>query len=290
MTLNQLSIKVNLFNCKNQVTIMEWTDDAEALIKKVPFFVRKKVRARVENEASEAGKHMVTLEDVKGTQARFISKMSSEIKGYQVENCFGTGGCPNKTFEAVELVNTIEEIFKKEALLSFLKQRVKGSLKFHHEFRVTFAECPNACSQPQIKDIGIIGAIVPFVTHEECTECGACIEACKEKCIVLNHNTKKPDIDFRACLYCGQCIKKCPTGTIQKKNKGFRIQLGGKLGRHPRLALELNGIFSENQVIDIVKYCIRFYRDNSRHGERFSTLLDEEAFEKIQAYAYEKSN
>ncbi|UCD33977.1 MAG: sulfite reductase, partial [Desulfobacterales bacterium] len=28
---------------------MKWSSDAEAAVKKVPFFVRKKVRARVEN-------------------------------------------------------------------------------------------------------------------------------------------------------------------------------------------------------------------------------------------------
>jgi len=31
---------------------MKWTDEAEAAIKKVPFFLRKKVRARVEKEAA----------------------------------------------------------------------------------------------------------------------------------------------------------------------------------------------------------------------------------------------
>jgi len=31
---------------------MKWTDEAEAALKKVPFFVRKKVRTRVEKEAA----------------------------------------------------------------------------------------------------------------------------------------------------------------------------------------------------------------------------------------------
>ena len=35
---------------------MEWTQDADESIQKVPFFVRKRVRARVEKEAKEAGK------------------------------------------------------------------------------------------------------------------------------------------------------------------------------------------------------------------------------------------
>jgi hypothetical protein len=42
----------------------------------------KKVRSRIENEAIEVGKKIVSLADVKATQARFLKKMSSEIKGY----------------------------------------------------------------------------------------------------------------------------------------------------------------------------------------------------------------
>jgi dissimilatory sulfite reductase (desulfoviridin) alpha/beta subunit len=82
-----------------------------------------------------------------------------------------------------------------------------------------------------------------------------------------------PEIDFSQCLKCGQCIHVCPTGTIDSAHKGFRVQLGGKLGRHPRLARELGGIFSENEVLEIVKRCVRFYKENSKHGERFAEIF-----------------
>ncbi|RPJ70562.1 MAG: sulfite reductase, partial [Desulfobacteraceae bacterium] len=35
---------------------MKWTAAAEAAVKRVPFFVRKRVRARVETEAQAAGR------------------------------------------------------------------------------------------------------------------------------------------------------------------------------------------------------------------------------------------
>jgi dissimilatory sulfite reductase (desulfoviridin) alpha/beta subunit len=75
----------------------------------------------------------------------------------------------------------------------------------------------------------------------------------------------------------------CPTGTIAKGAKGFRVQLGGKLGRHPQLAKELPGIYSEDQVLQIVKTCLDFYQQNSKHGERFSQILTSADFEKIAA-------
>jgi len=68
---------------------MKWSEEAEAEIKKVPFFVRKKVRARVEKEANESGKTQVSIDEVRATQTNFISKMGSEIKGYQVDTCLG---------------------------------------------------------------------------------------------------------------------------------------------------------------------------------------------------------
>ena len=182
---------------------MKWTLEAEAAIKKVPFFVRKKVLARVEKEAGAAGKHVVSIEDVKASQASYLSKMGSEIKGYQIDTCFGPSGCPNRAIVGDRLVERIETLLKKEALLAFLKQRVQGDIKFHHEFRVTLADCPNACSQPQIKDIGIIGACTPALTDETCSECEACVEVCKENAITINSADAICKVDYNLCLQCG---------------------------------------------------------------------------------------
>jgi dissimilatory sulfite reductase (desulfoviridin) alpha/beta subunit len=165
---------------------MDWSPEAEAAIKKVPFFVRKRVRSRVEQDAKQAGKTVVTLDEVKATQKRYLERMGDEIKGYQIETCFGPEGCPNRAVEGDRLVQRLEDILKKAQLRAFLEKNVVGGLKLHHEFRVSVADCPNACSQPQIKDIGIIGAAEPMISDEECTLCEACVEACKEDAITLD--------------------------------------------------------------------------------------------------------
>lgn len=260
---------------------MKWTPEAEAAIKKVPFFVRKKVRVRVEKEAGATGKNVVSIAEIKAVQARFLSDMSSEIKGYQIETCFGPTGCPNRAITSNSLLDKIEALFKKEDLLAFLKQRVKGEIKFHHEFRVALADCPNACSQPQIKDIGIIGACTPALTDEACSECEACVEVCKENAITINNAAATPEVDYNLCLQCGLCIDACPTGTITAGDKGFRVQIGGKLGRHPQLARELPGIFNEDEVLAIVKDCIAFYKRNSTHGQRFTQVFKASDFENL---------
>ena len=257
---------------------MRWTPEAEAIIKKVPFFVRKKVRLRVETEAAEAGKTVVGINEVKDTQKRYLSGMAAEVKGYQLDVCFGPSGCVNRASISDELVKDLENVLQKADLLSFLKEQVGEDLKFHHEFRVTLSDCPNACSQPQIKDIGIIGAIQPIVTGEECNHCGECVAICPDSAISIDDSVF---IDHTQCMACGKCISACPTGALGRGGKGYRVFLGGKLGRHPRLAKELPGIFSEEKVLCIVKACLALYKEKSIGGRRFSEILTDKNFNEL---------
>jgi dissimilatory sulfite reductase (desulfoviridin) alpha/beta subunit len=249
---------------------MEWTAEAQETIRKVPFFVRKRVRARVEKEAAAEGKQLVTLAEVRATQARYLSNMETDIKGYQIETCFGTGGCPNRAVISGDMVERIQSFMAEQNLLDFLKQRVPEGLKYHHEFRIAVADCPNACSQPQIRDIGIIGVCSPAVTSEPCSACNACVDTCKEDAIQLEEGC--PAIT-KSCIQCGQCISVCPTGTLDKGAVGYRILLGGKLGRHPRLGEELPGIYDEDSVISIIRDCLSLYKQHCRHGERFAEVI-----------------
>ena len=255
---------------------MKWSEEAETAIKKVPFFVRKKVKKKVETFAVQNGKSFVALSDVNELNKKFLSKggMEKDIKGYEVSTCFGGAGCPNVANSCTLLAKEIEKVIKKENLISFLKENVKEDLKFHHEFRVALSDCPNACSRPQIVDIGIIGSMLPGLSDETCTLCNACVEACHENAIELDEENTLPVIDYSKCIMCDKCINAFPTTTINEKEKGFRIMLGGRLGRHPRLAMEVPGIHSHNQVISIVKKCLNFYKTNSKNGQRFSHILD----------------
>jgi dissimilatory sulfite reductase (desulfoviridin) alpha/beta subunit len=258
--------------------MMKWSTEAEDALRHVPFFVRKKVRSRVEDDARRAGRGEVTLTDVHESRKRFLQNMASEVRGYQLDTCFGPGGCPHRTMPAEALRQKLETVLNEADLLTFLKSEVSGELKFHHEFRVSLAECPNACSQPQIKDIGILGAVKPGITDKPCTRCKACVEACPDNAIRLDAGTDTPVLDMSRCQMCGLCVSACSTGTIDTACRGFRILLGGKLGRHPRLARELPGLYDEEGVLAVVRDCLALYKQTSRGGQRFAEILTDDRF------------
>ena len=261
---------------------MRWTSEAEAAVGKVPFFVRKRVRVRVEKEAAAEGKQVVSLKEVQATQARFLYQQQHEIKGYQVDSCFGPSGCPNRAVVSDDLVERVTSRLQAANLLDFLTTQVGAeNLKFHHEFRVTIADCPNACSQPQIKDVGIIGAARPMVGRADCEQCQACVDTCKEDAVTLPDGAEAPDLDLQRCIACGQCVGVCPTGTLETECSGYRILLGGKLGRHPQLARQLPGIYGDDQVLQVITDCLDLYKTHSRNGSRFGELLNEELFAQL---------
>ena len=251
---------------------MKWSREAEEAVSRVPFFVRKRVKKRVEEEAAARGAGEVTLEHVKACQRRFLNHMEEDVKGYQVETCFGPSGCPNRAVVSDGFARRVEERISRRNLRDFLEGKVNGPLKLHHEFRVSISDCPNACSRPQIADAGLIGACRPQISAEACIQCGACVESCREGAILLAGPW--PVIDWQKCVSCGQCATVCPTRTLVKDQPGFRIQVGGKLGRHPRLAEELPGIHSPEEALEILDRCLDHYQKHCQHGERFGEILE----------------
>jgi dissimilatory sulfite reductase (desulfoviridin) alpha/beta subunit len=254
---------------------MKWAAEAEAAVRNVPFFIRKKVRNKVEAYAQSRGKQEVALEDVTALKKQFLSKggMEKEVKGYDISTCFGGEGCPHSANSCADLLKEIEMLMDAADLLTFLKAAVPEGLKFHHEFRISLSDCPNACSRPQIADIGIMGAVLPVKGAAACTLCRACVDVCPDGAICLDEINEHPVIDPDLCLACGKCITACPTGAIEEKEQGFRVLVGGRLGRHPRLAMEVPGIQSRTQVLAIVKNCLKFYKTHSKNGHRFSKIL-----------------
>ena len=142
---------------------MKWSPEAEKAIKKVPFFVRKKVSARVEKEAKETGKNRITLAEVRTTQAKYISNMTSEIKGYQINICFGPGGCPNRSNQGDRLLEKIEvhdELMDDVGLERRLQSLGIGSDAGVEEMIVSGFNSERAKNNPRLMTKGVLRQMV----------------------------------------------------------------------------------------------------------------------------------
>lgn len=257
---------------------MKWAGDAEKAVSRVPFFVRKRVKKKVEEEAIRQGAQVVTLHHVQLCQKRFLENMESEVRGFQVETCFGQNGCPNRAVPTEGIAEKLEALLLGKGMKDFLLRKVQGPLKLHHEFRISVSDCPNGCSRPQISDVGIVGACKPGILDPACTRCGACVEACREQGILLLPESPPRILDAH-CVLCGQCTQVCPSGTLVGEKQGYRILLGGKLGRHPQLGRELQGLFSPREMLRTVELCVDHYMMHCREGERFGEVLNRVPFE-----------
>lgn len=257
---------------------MRWSDDALKEMERVPFFIRKMVKKRVEEFARQQGSELVVPDHLEACRQRFMKNQELEVRGHRLEQCFGAGDCANRVLGPTDIVERLEALLNGQDLKEFLKEQVSGSLKMHHEFRLSVSFCPNACSRPQIVDFGLIGAARPAVSEFQCTMCLACVDECREGAIVLDKGPA-PMLDDDRCLYCGDCVRVCSASTLKLETEGFRVMVGGKLGRHPQLAHELPGIFGEGDVMEIAGKIMDFYRSCSRNGERLGAVINRKGLE-----------
>jgi dissimilatory sulfite reductase (desulfoviridin) alpha/beta subunit len=135
------------------------------------------------------------------------------------------------------------------------------------------ADCPNSCSQPQIKDIGIIGEVEVQCEPEPCNGCGECAVVCEESAVSLEDD-RVAGIDCESCVRCGACARACPTEALNAGRGSFRILVGGKLGRHPQLARELARGLDADQVVALVSRLVEVYKAHARKGERLGAVVN----------------
>lgn len=187
---------------------------------------------------------------------------------FEIIICRGFSSCPR----------TLADPSGDAAPLAALEERL-STLQIHdpfperhiRPFSISISLCPNGCSRPQIADIGIIAAAYPRIDYSRCTGCAACVPACRESALRIN-SEGRPDV-HHTCIGCGDCFSSCAPGALTNKEKGFRILLGGKLGRHPHLGEDTGILYNAGQVLDHTIKCYTFWLNNHMPGERFRDLI-----------------
>jgi dissimilatory sulfite reductase (desulfoviridin) alpha/beta subunit len=140
--------------------------------------------------------------------------------------------------------------------------------------------CPNACAKPQENDLGVMGILKPAINIDDCTGCGTCTFMCPEKAIIVEN--EKATILWDMCNLCGACVGACPTDLISEEWKGYKIFVGGKIGRRPKLGRELTDVKTQQETIAIFRKMINWSKKNTNVGERFGDCIDRVGFEKFR--------
>lgn len=281
---------------------MNWEQKALERMERVPFFIRKKVKKQIEKFVLDQGRDIVMDQDVSaarqqlagGLPLNISSKPDSSLsekdlaqiqklvekktvteeldtKHVKFRICGGAAGCPLALYDTKEQAIKLAQLVNEAGLEEFLAGSHDGPILFHHQFRIAFAGCPNSCSQPQITDFAIVGQSKPTRTEKECNLCGLCVEACKENALSLN--SKGPVFNWDLCLNCGDCTRYCTQEAIVDGPATYRVSIGGKLGRHPHLAVTVGEQVDWETGTDLFKASVSFYREQAFDGERFANLV-----------------
>lgn len=152
-----------------------------------------------------------------------------------------------------------------------------------HKFKIGITGCPNGCIKPQENDLGIMGRLRKKFIKEKCNYCGLCASVCPVKAIEVNKDSK--DIVFYEdkCIGCGDCVHSCPTSAWQKRQEGYSIFVGGKMGKFPKLGIKaFDFVETKEKVSEIIKKTLEFYKKEGSSGERFGDTLERTGIDKYK--------
>ncbi|ACS80904.1 4Fe-4S dicluster domain-containing protein [Maridesulfovibrio salexigens] len=201
-------------------------------------------------------------------------------KASVINTCRGTsGGCRFALHVDEDFAERLEKVIEESGWPEFLHQKFGEKVNRHKLVNVSAASCPNGCSRPHIADIGLIRACVPVIDHEGCIGCEECIRNCPDEAMEMVDG--KVVITREKCLVCGYCTNVCPTEVISCSRSGWRFLVGGRLGRHPRLGMELPGVYSDDEVLELISRCMKLWMDNYVDGKRFGWVMDRVGHDKI---------
>ena len=183
-----------------------------------------------------------------------------------VTACMGTDHCKYANIDSLALAKAIDEkYFGKEMPV---------------KIRMAVSACPNGCASERMNEIGITGIREPFRDHDACTGCGTCEKYCRERAIIIRRGFV--DLDQTRCMQCGICVLPCPFEVLKASEPRYRITVGGRRGRHPKLGRELITVSDPEMVLEIVGKIIKWVYELASSDELLPEQLDELGFHEFK--------
>jgi dissimilatory sulfite reductase (desulfoviridin) alpha/beta subunit len=177
-----------------------------------------------------------------------------------VTACQGSVVCPSGVIDSQDLAQALDTAFYGRPV--------------PHKFKLAVTGCTNNCIKAEENDVGVKGWIEPRWAAADCTYCGLCEASCATRAIRVEAGVAVR-LDGAACIGCGDCIQVCPTGSMAEAARGFRIFVGGKFGRVPRLGRRILPVLrTKEEVVRAASAVLESFRRHGVPGERFAETVD----------------
>ncbi|GEM_PF-3861723 len=264
---------------------------------------REGAKVHAETVARRAGHDRVTREDMEKTKKAYYGRVPEEVRLQEFRkraganeaelrkrsemaareilkrdiDLFTVNACraepADRNFDPWDLKPEIERKLRELNLTQIITDKLplKRPISNHHKFIVSLAGCANGCVTPEARAFGLSGVMKPKVTDRECSECYLCVDGCKQNAIILRKG--RPEINFNACDYCGQCIKVCPKKVYEPEQIGYRVFVGGRLGRFHQPGFALFRITDKETMMRALEAVVTLYRDEARGEESIADLI-----------------
>lgn len=284
---------------------MDWDSDAADIFAGllIADSTREGAKVHAETVARRAGHDRVTREDMEKTKKVYYGRVPEEVRIEELKKRAGAGEAEvrrraeiaaremlnrdidlftvhacraepvDRNFDPWELKPEIERKLRELDLTRIIADKLplKRPISNHHKFIIALAGCANGCVTPEARTFGISGVMKPKITDRECNECYLCVDACRQNAIILRKG--RPEIDSGACDYCGQCIKVCPGKVYEPEQTGYRVFVGGRLGRFHQPAFVLFRITDRETMMRALEAMVMLYRDEAVGEESIADLV-----------------
>ena len=288
---------------------MEWDSQAVDEFIKMPYAKIGKENAKVfaEKVARRNQSDKVTLKEIMETKKVYFAGVSEEVRNKEVEKRIAEGEtdlrqqmaedardilareidlfdvelchaksfrCRNQTVEVRELKKELEQKLRELKLTELIADLIPEGQRImtHDRLRVSVSACPNGCTAPESRVFGVAGVAKPMVTDAACSECFICVDICRRRAILMRNG--RPEIDVTRCDWCGQCVKFCPDGVLAYENSGYRIWVGGSIGRFPQAGYVLFRMADKETMFRALEASIELIREESLGEESLTSIIN----------------